>query len=148
MDQKNRTRIAVLVAVIIVTAVFGTFSYSLFSTQTPPVVLPTLQPDSGSPPSPVPDSDPSARVEVTTQTVQAIIASLDRTSSYYRQMSIETFWTGGSGTTTVHTWVDGGCTYVRAVQSGGQIRYTLTADDPNVEIPKRHHGYVLYFNVW
>ncbi len=37
------------------------------------------------------------------------------------------------------------------LQSGAYrliVTYTLSTDDPNVEIPKRHHGYVLYFNVW
>ena len=27
------------------------------------------------------------------------------------------------------------------------VTYSLTADDPGIEIPKRQHGYVLYFNV-
>lgn len=129
MDQKSRTRIAVIIACIVVSAVFGSFAYNLFSTQTPSVVLPSLQPDDGPGGSSSTAGDQIQRVEVTTDTVQAVIASLDRAASYYRQFSVRTFWSGGSGTAAVQTWVDDGFTYARCTLPSGQIRYCLSDGD-------------------
>lgn len=129
MEQKSRTRIAVLLAVVVAAAVFGSFGFSLFSTQTPQIVLPTVQQDVGSDSSSIPDDEQGLRVEVTVDTVQAVIASLERAGSYYRQLSVQTFWEGGSGTTSVQTWVDQGYTFVRSVPPSGQARYALSSPD-------------------
>lgn len=126
MDHKSRTHIAVIIATIVVAAVFGSFAYSLFSTQTPSVVLPSLQPDDGPGSTSSSAGDPIQRVEVTTDTVQAVIASLDRATSYHRQFSVRTYWPGGSGTTTVYTWGDDGYTYSRCTLPSGHIRYCLS----------------------
>lgn len=129
MDQKNRTRVAVLIAVIVVAAVFGSFAFTILSSKTPHIVLPTLQPDSSQGDvSHLPD-DRSQRVEVTVSTVQAVIASLERTGSYYRQLSSQTFWEGGSGTFSVQTWADDGFTYVRSTSPSGQTRYSLSTPE-------------------
>lgn len=129
MDQKNRTRAAVLIAVIVVAAVFSSFAFTVFSTKTPHIVLPTIRTDSSqSDVSDIPD-DRSQRIEVTVSTVQAVIASLDRAGSYYRQLSVQTFWENRSGTTSVQTWVDDGYTYVRSVMPSGQMRYCLSTPD-------------------
>lgn len=129
MDQKNRTRAAVLIAVIVVAAVFGSFAITIFSSKTPHIVLPTLQPDSSQGDvSDLPD-DHAQRVEVTVSTVQAVIASLDRAGSYYRQLSSQTFWEGGSGTFSAQTWVDDGFTYVRSTSPSGQTRYSLSTPE-------------------
>lgn len=129
LDQKSRTRIAVLIAIVMVAAVFGSFGFSLFSSQPPRIVLPTMQTDPGTDsPSPS-DDDHGLRVDVTVDTVQAVIASLNRASSYYRQLSVQTFWDGGSGTTSVQTWTDDGYTFVRSTLPSNQARYTLTTPD-------------------
>lgn len=112
-----------------VVAVFGSFGFSLFSSQPPKIVLPTAQPDTGSDSSSLSGDDHGLRVEVTVDTVQAVIASLDRASSYYRQLSIQTMWEGGSGTTSVQTWVDDGYTFSRSAPPSGQARYSLVAPD-------------------
>lgn len=129
MDHKSRTRIAVLVAVIIVAGVFASFGYSLLSMQTPSVVLPSLQPDSSAGTDHSSSNDPFLRVEVTRDTVQAVIASLSRSGSYYRQLTVDTFWSGGSSSVTVQTWTDGGFSYIRSSLPSGQIRYALTTGD-------------------
>lgn len=129
MDQKSRTRIAVLVSLIIVAAVFASFGYTLLSVRTPPVVLPTVAPDGSTAPPGVPDDGQMLRVEVTRETVQAVIASLDREGSYYRQLTAETFWEGGSGSVSVQAWADGGYTLVRCALSSGQVRCTLETED-------------------
>lgn len=123
MEQNKRTRVAVLIALIVVLAVLGSFAYSIYSTQTSEVTLPSMQPDHSI------DSavgQHAQRVEVSTDTVQAVIASLDRIDSYHRQLTAQTFWDGGSSVTTAQTWVDGGYTYSRVVLPSGTIRYSLS----------------------
>lgn len=132
MDQKNRARVAVLISVIVVAAVLGSFALTIFSAKPPAIVLPTLQPDSSQVDTTDTPADETQRVEVTVSTVQAVIASLSRTGSYYRQLSVQTFWDGGSGTTTVQTWVDDSYTYARSVPPSGQTRYSLTLPDGTV----------------
>ncbi len=129
MDQNNRTRIAVLIAVVVVAAVLGSFGFSLFSNQTPQIVLPTVHPDGSSGDISTPTNDTALRVEVTVDTVQAVIASLDRAGSYYRQSSVQTSWNGGSAVTSVYTWVDDEYTFVRSVPEAGATRYFLSTKD-------------------
>lgn len=129
MDPKSRTRIAVLIAIVMVAAVFGSFGFRLFSAQPPRIVLPTIQTDPGTDAPSFSGDDHGLRIEVTVDTVQAVIASLSRTSSYYRQLSIQTLWEGGSDTTSVQTWVDDGYTFVRSALPSGQVRYVLICPD-------------------
>lgn len=129
LDQKSRTRIAVLIAIVMVAAVFGSFGFRLFSAQPPRIVLPSAQPGSETDLPSVPEDDHGLRVDVTVDTVQAVIASLNRASSYYRQLSVQTLWEGGSATTSVQTWADDGYTFVRSALPSGQARYTLSAPD-------------------
>lgn len=123
MEQNKRTRVAVLIALIVVLAVFGSFAFSIYSSQTSGVDLPSFQPDSS---VDLPSGQHAQRVEVTTDTVQAVIASLARSSSYYRPLTIQTYWEGGSSVTSVQTWVDGGHTYSRVVLPSGAVRYSLS----------------------
>lgn len=129
MEQKNSTRVTLLIAVIVVAAVFGSFAFTLFSTKTPPIVLPNIHTDSSQGSVSGSMDDHAQRVEVTVSTVQAVIASLERAGSYYRQLSVQTLWEGGSGSTSVQTWVDDGYTYVRSVMPSGQIRYCLSTPE-------------------
>lgn len=123
MEQNRRTRVAVLIALIVVLAVFGSFAYSIYSSQTSGVTLPTFAPDSS---VDSPSGQHAQHVEVATDTVQAVIASLSRMDSYYRPLTVQTFWDGGSSVTSVQTWVDGGYTYSRVVLPTGSVRYSLS----------------------
>lgn len=123
MEQKKRTRVAILIALIVVLAVFGSFAYSIYSAQTSGVTLPTMQPDSS---ADAITGQHAQRVEVSVDTVQAVIASLDRADSYHRQLTSQTVWDGGSSTTSAQTWVDDGYTYSRVVLPSGSVRYSLS----------------------
>lgn len=129
LTHNNRTRFAVLIAVLLVAAVFGSFGLSLLSAQTPEIKLPDLRPDSSAGGVSIAPDDQSVRVEVTPQTVQAVIASLERTTSYYRQMSVQTSWQGGAGTTSVYTWADDEYTFVRSILPTGTTRFFLSDRD-------------------
>lgn len=126
MDPTKRTRVAVLIALILLFAVFGSFAYSIFSSRTASVTLPSLSPDTS---TDLPSGQHDLHIEVTVDTVQAIIASLHRQDSYYRQLTCQTFWNGGSSITSAQTWVDSGYTYSRVVLPSGSVRYSLSDGD-------------------
>lgn len=123
MEQNRRTRVAVLIALIVLLAVFGSFAYSIYSSRTAGVILPSAQPDVG---VGSPGSEHAQRVEISVDTVQAAIASLTRSDSYYRPLTVQTHWDGASSVTSVQTWVDGGYTYSRVVLPSGAVRYSLS----------------------
>ena len=130
MEQKNRLVIVVAIVVVIVAALFVSFGRSLFGVNTPSVVLPdalggadsSLGSGGSSP------ADSFHRGEVTPQTVQDVIATLSRPDSYYRELTVQTFWSGGSSSTQVQVWVDGGWSHSRQVLPSGLIRHDLTGE--------------------
>ncbi len=123
MDSQKRARLAVAIALVVVFAVFGSFAFSLLSVRAPHIVLPAPGTQT---PTPPPGSNVDTQLlDVTPETVQAVIATLDRSSSYYRQLSVQTFWDGGSGITTVQTWTDDGYTHVRTLLPTGQVRNSI-----------------------
>lgn len=131
MDQKNRLVIAIAVTLLIVAAMFTSFGRSLFTQRTPHVVLP--DPVSSSL-GQEPGASSSAsweyqQIAVTPQTVQSVIASLDRAPSYYRELTVETYWTSGSSAVSVQSWVDGGWSHSRQVLPSGLVRHDLTGED-------------------
>ena len=65
-------------------------------------------------------------VAVTPATVQTAIATLTRPNSYCRSVSVERFWSDGSGATAMETTVSGGWTRTDATLPGGQVRHALT----------------------
>ena len=132
MEQKNRLALVMAISVLIVIAMLTSFGRSLFTTNIPEVVLPS--PDSSQGSSGADSSGDTAlnqlqRVEVTPDTVQNVIASLSRSTSYYRECSIESFWgENGSTLTTVQTWVHGEWSHIRQTMPSGLIRHDLVGD--------------------
>ena len=131
MDSKNRLAIAIAITCLIVVAMFASFGRSLFLVNIPSVSLAHLDEDTsntdGS--SAQGQDDQFWQVDVTPETVQSIVASLSRPESYYRELTVETFWTGGSSATSVQTWVDGGWSHTRQVLPSGLIRHDLISED-------------------
>lgn len=67
-------------------------------------------------------------VEVSPDTVQAVIATLSRVESYSRTMTVESFWNGGSSVREIQVWAHGGSTKI-AIDGGGQpTKYILIKD--------------------
>ena len=128
MENRNRNILVVLIAVVIAVAILSSFGLRLFSRTTDRIQLPTGEA------SPTPDNAPGmasgmVRVEVTPETVQAVIAMLARPSSYYREVTVEDFWgEGQSGVTQAKVWVDGGWTMTEATWPGGTIRHSIVGD--------------------
>ena len=129
MDPKKRQLIAIAVIFLIVGALFTSFGRSLFSLNTPSVELPT--PDSTGDSSaslPSSGSDPYQTVAVTPETVQSVIATLARSDSYYRELTVESLWEGGSSSITVQVWSDEGWSHCRQVLPSGVVRHDLVGD--------------------
>lgn len=131
MDQKNRAVFSIAVILLIFAALLISFGRSLFNTHTPDVILPSVEesyPGSSDNPG-LSDETSQSLVSVTPKTVQNVIATLDRTDSYYRELSIEQFWTSGSSTYTVQTWVDQDWSLIRQLLPNNMVRQDLISPD-------------------
>lgn len=127
MGNGNKTVLALLITVVILIAVFSGFGVSLFAGGTPQVVLPTAQPtESDDPQGGKQTADGAMRVEVTRQTVQNVIETLTRPESYYREVTLSTYWgQEGQSTVTAQVWVDGGFTRIDTALTGGTVEHTI-----------------------
>ena len=131
MDQKNRVVFSAAVILLIFAALLISFGRSLFNINTPDVVLPQVgESSSGSSGISGPSGQGQGQqISVTTQTVQSVIATLDRTDSYYRELSVEQFWTNGSSSSTVQVWVDRDWTLVRQLLPNNAVRQDLIGSE-------------------
>ena len=124
MERKNRNIMVILIALVIAVAVFSSFAVDFFSA-TPVITLPPVTASAAPTPSSGPTASGVIRVEVTPQTVQNVIATLSRPSSYYREI-IVTYTGGGS----IHSsqWVDGGWTKTDTSLPGGVSRHSVVGE--------------------
>ena len=110
---------------------FASFGRSLFLVNIPSVSLAHLDEDTsntdGS--STQGQDDQFWQVDVTPETVQSIVASLSRPESYYRELTVDTLWNGGSHSTSVQFWQDGGWSHTRQVLPSGAVRHDNTGDE-------------------
>lgn len=137
MESKNRTMIALVIAMVIAAAVLSSFFLPIIFRKTPSVVLPDVSSliDSTDNPDGLNSSNGDnsyIRVEVTPETVQSVIATLERPVSYYRKLTVETIW--GSGVedrseTDIQVWTDAGFTKVESWLPNGLIQHYIVGDD-------------------
>ena len=131
MEPKKRLMIVVAVTILILGAIFASFGRSFFSLKTTDIVLP----GAASASDPTSNSQPEApelhiqRVEITPDTVQAVIATLERSDSFYRELTVETFWSDTSTATQIQVWTDNGWSHSRQVLPYGTIRHDLIGSD-------------------
>ena len=78
-----------------------------------------------------PDSadDTLTVIEVVPSTVQAAIETLARPESYRRTVTVEQFWSGGSGSYEVKTAVSGPWTRIDRTMPDGRVRHTATGPE-------------------
>lgn len=132
MEPKNRLMITIAVTILILGAILTSFGRMLLSFDPPPVVLPSENPGQANSSSDdhTPSGDePYQRVAVTPETVQSVIATLERSNSFYRELTVETFWGDRSTVTQVSSWTDDGWTHSRLVLPSGAIRHDLVGKD-------------------
>lgn len=130
MEGKNRTIFVVLIAIVIVVAVFSSFGLNLFMPGTPAVYLPDVTDSAGEDPGPGNTGDPDhyIRVDVTPETVQDVIRTMVplQPKSFHRTVTIKTALGDGTmGTTVNNVWVDFGWTMVEAVWPSAVTEHTI-----------------------
>lgn len=131
MDRRRRSLFAVLIATIIVVAVFSSFAIHLFNRDTHQIRLPDLSEDMN-PDQPGTEADGEGqfvRVEVTPKTVQSVIATLARPQSYYREIRVE-LWAdeNTASVTTAKVWVDEDWVSSDVTTPGGMVQHNLVGE--------------------
>ena len=131
MDRRRRSLFAVLIATIIVVAVFSSFAIHLFNKEEHQIRLPDLSGDMN---EDQPGADPEGdgwfvRVEVTPETVQSVIATLARPRSYYREIRIELWGDKETASvTTAKVWVDEDWVSSDVTTPGGMVQHNLVGE--------------------
>ena len=129
MEDRKRTALAALIIAVVLAAVLYSFFLNLFA-QTPALVL--ADPDaSGSmePSGEQSGSQGGLMVEVSTRTIQSLIASLTRYESYSRSVTVEYYDAGHPvGTVSAQVWADGGWIRSDLTLSSGRIEHTIVGD--------------------
>ena len=132
MSSKDRLWVALAIIVLIAIAMFTSFGRNLFTLNTPSVVLPDTS-NGGSGSTSVPNPNGSNHVlqhiRVTPDTVQDVIASLQRTDSYHRELSVSLFWEGGSSTSPTSVWCNEGWISTKRTLPTGIVRHDLVGDE-------------------
>ncbi|MEG1633575.1 MAG: hypothetical protein RR314_05930 [Oscillospiraceae bacterium] len=132
--MKNKRTSAFIIVILILAAAVVLFA--LFGrgggVETPPVVLPTSALNPGAEAT-SPSGGGVSTAEVTPETVQAAIATLNRAESYSRTVTVENFWAAGSGSQTL---------LVR--QSGANLRIRVEQDGKNILLVSGGSLYIWY----
>lgn len=129
MEDKKRTVMAVIIIAVVLAAVGYSFFLNLFA---PTPRLEIADPDASQGAGPV--GQPSGPVdgvvvEVTPQTVQSLIADLERYESYHRTVAVE-YFDGGEpvGTVSAQVWADGGWVRTSAALSSGTLEHSIVGN--------------------
>lgn len=129
MEDKKRMVMAVIISVVVLAAVLYSFFLNLFA-PTPRLVL--ADPNASQSVDPVGQESGQpvgVVVEVTPQTVQSLIASLERYESYRRTVTAEYFSNGQSlGAASAQVWADGGWLRTSTVLSSGAVEHSIVGD--------------------
>ena len=114
---------------MVLAAVLYSFFLNLFA-QTPDLVLADPDADRSVDPSGEQSGGQGGlMVEVSTRTVQSLIASLTRYESYSRSITVEYYDAGQSvGTASAQVWANGGWTRTDLTLSSGRVEHTIVGD--------------------
>lgn len=123
------TLLYIIVTALIIVTVLVFVGTRCFSGGRVHIVLPGEESASDSSSGDGGQNDSVVRVEVSAENVQDVIATLSRPEAYSCFMTIETFYSGGSGTTSVSARVDGGYTRADMKLTGGQTRHIIYGGD-------------------
>lgn len=126
MERRNRNILVLLIALVIVAAAFSSFGMEYFAGNTPEITLPEITHPAGPEGEEPGRTDGVIRVEVTPDTVQGVVETLERPASYYQEITVTYGAAGGS--LTAKQWVDGGWSRTEAALPGGMIRHTIVGE--------------------
>lgn len=126
MEERKRTILAVVIILVVLAAVLYSFSMNLFA---PTPKLELANPDATA--SLDPSGSPSGgqgglMVEVSTRTVQSLIASLTRYESYSRTATVQYFDAGHPvGSASAQIWADGGWSRTDVTLASGRVEHSI-----------------------
>jgi len=123
VERRNRNILIGLIAAVIVAAVFSSFGLPLFAGPTATITLPTPVPTATQDPGQLEQAG-GVRVAVTPDTVQSVIAVMDRLDSYSR--TVTTTLEGSTASASV--WVDGGWTRADMDLPSGLTVHTIVGE--------------------
>lgn len=128
MEERSRIKFAVLIALVLVAAVLYSFTFNLFG-DAPSVGLADRDTGTDADGENATLSDATVLVEVTPETVQSVIQTLNRYHSYRRSIQVEYRQDGAVvGTLSVSVAVDGDWTRVDVTTAGG-VEHTILGSD-------------------
>ena len=129
MEDRKRVVLAAVIIAVVLAAVLYSFSLNLFA-QTPDLVLADPNADRSVDPSGEQSSGQGGlMVEVSTRTVQSLIASLTRYESYSRSITVEYYDAGQTvGTVSAQVWAEVGWTRTDLTLSSGRVEHTIVGD--------------------
>ncbi len=124
MDKRKLNRITMAFVVLTVLVVSLMLSHTLRRSShiTLPEALPTAEENGGG----TTGSDVLSVVEISPETVQTAIETLDRPNSYACSIKVEHVWSGGSGTYQTEVTARDGFIRTDRVMQDGQMRHTIT----------------------
>lgn len=131
MEGRSQNVLIFLIAIVIGVAVVASFGLNIFTTRLDTIPVPTpLEEETLSDGVDGQEGGTLVRVEVTSETVQSVIATMTRPESYYRQVVVQNYWNESElGITTAEVWVDYGWTYTVATGENGIERSSIVGDD-------------------
>lgn len=129
MGERSRIKFIVLIALILTAAIIYSFSVSHFR-ETPEVGFAKPEPSQSSGQGGQDLPGDTIQVEVNPDTVQSVIRTLDRYTSYRRSVRVE-YLSGGKviSSLTAEVAVDGGWTRCDVTEQSGRTEHTIVGDD-------------------
>ena len=127
MKRRHPVLIAGLITLLLLAALLLALYSPLAAPKTAEVKLPELM-------DKLPEQTSAAvprelrQVEVNPQTVQAVVATLNRPDSYSRSIRVNTFWKGGSRTALIRVWVKGSLLRMNIVGDAAEKNYLMEGD--------------------
>lgn len=131
MDSRKRLFIAFSITMILIVALFTSFGRNLFASETPQVTLPVVNSNMEEVSEELPDSG-LQRVEITSNTVQGVIAALNPSDNYYRSVETTLFWGASpeeSLLTSVEIWTDQGISHIKKTLPSSAVRHDILHDN-------------------
>ena len=123
MEGKNQTILVVLIAVVIVVAIFSSFGMNLFYNSE--AAFSDAPPAQAVSPTPEQEGELTG-VSVTPQNVQSVIATLVRPESYQRTVTVT--YAGVDTPTVSQIWVSDGWVRTDTSMPNGMVRHTLVGN--------------------
>lgn len=123
MEERKRTALAAIIICVVLAAVLYSFFRNVLPS-TPALVL--ADPDAAASMDPDSQVSDGVSVNVTPQTVQRLVDSLERYESYSRTVTVEYFAAGQSvGTASAQVWADGGWFRTDLTLSSGLVEHSI-----------------------